>query len=125
MDGMLRWFSVGSIADAIARATGWSPVGRRITLAGAEGPAAELLEGRSARVTGVIGGELIAEILPGQERRAEGLSRVKLTPRHTGWTSFSLMLTGIAVVVQDESSDAESGPVAIAMARLERNAAVE
>jgi hypothetical protein len=125
MDGILRWFSAGAIADVIARASGWSPVGRRITLTGAEGPVAASLEGRSARVTENLGGEMIAEILPSHERRAEGVSRVKLTPRHTGWTPFSLMLTGIAVVVHDESPDAASGPVAIAMARLERDAAVD
>ena len=125
MDGILRWFSAGAIADVIARASAWSPVGRRIMLTGAEGPEAVSLEGRSARVTEILGGAMIAELLSGNERRAEGLSRVKLTPRHTGWTPFSLMLTGIAVVVQDQSPDAESGPVAIAMARLERDAAVE
>ena len=125
MDGILRRLSAGAIADAIARAAGWTPVGRRITLSGAEGPRAELLEGLSARVTEVLGGEMIAEILPNHARRAEGISKVKLTPRHTGWTPFSLMLTSIAVVVQDQSPDARSGPVAIAMARLERNAAVE
>jgi hypothetical protein len=100
-------------------------VGRRITLSGVEGPEAEFLEGRSARVTGILGGEMISELLPCHARRAEGLSRVKLTPRHTGWTPYSLMLTGIAVVVQDDSTDARSGPVGIAMARLARNAAVD
>ena len=125
MDGILRWLSAGAITDAIARATSWSPVGRRITLTGAEGPEAASLEGCSVRVTEILGGVMIAELLPGHERRAGRLSRVKLTPRHTGWTPFSLMLTGIAVVVQDQSPDAESGSVAIAMARLERDASVE
>ena len=125
MHKILRWLSAGAIADAFARVSGWSPVGRRITLSGVEGPVAELLEGRSARVTAILGGELIAEFLPGHERRAEGISRVKLTPRHIGWTPFSLMLTGIAVVVQDESPNARSGPVGIAMARLVRNVRVD
>jgi hypothetical protein len=84
-----------------------------------------LLEGRTARVTAILGGEMIAEILPGHERRAEGLDRVKLTPRHSGWTPFSLMLTGIAVVVQEDSQHAGSGPVGIAMARLARNTSAE
>ena len=125
MDGILRWLSAGAIADALARASGWSPVGRTITFSGVEGPGAELLEGRSALVTAILGGELIVEILPGHERRGEGYKIVKLTPRHTGWTPFSLMLTGIAVVVQEESPHAGLGPVGIAMARLARNAAVE
>jgi hypothetical protein len=125
MDGILRWLSAGAIADAFARATGWSPVGRRITLTGAEGPEAASLEGRSARVTEVLGGDMIAELLPGHERRAVGLSRVKLTPRHTGWTPFSLMLTGIAVVVQDESAHAGNGHVGIAVAKLARSAAAD
>lgn len=125
MDGILQWLSAGAIADALARAAGWSPVGRRITLSGAEGPGAEMLEGRSALVTAILGSDLIAELVPSHKRRAEGHSRVKLTPRHTGWTPFSLMLTGIAVVVQDESPHAGSGPVGIAMVRLARNAAVE
>jgi hypothetical protein len=76
-------------------------------------------------VTGIVGGEMTAELLPGHERRAEGLSRLKLTPRHTGWTPFSLMLAGVAVVVQDASPNAKSGAVGIAMARLARDAAVE
>lgn len=125
MNGILRWFSAGAIADAFARSVGWSPIGHRITLSGVEGPEAALLEGRSVLVTAILGSELIAELLPSHERRAEGVSRVKLTPRHTGWTPFSLMLTGIAVVVQGESADATSRPVGIAMARLARNAAVE
>jgi hypothetical protein len=125
MDGILRWLSAGALADVVARATGWSPVGRRITLCGAEGPGAELLEGRTARVTAILGGEMIAELLPGHERRAEGLDRVRLTPRHSGWTPFSLMLTGIAVVVQEDSQHAGSGPVGIAMARLARNTSAE
>ena len=125
MDGILQRLSTGAIADAIARAAGWSPVGRTILLFGVEGPGAEFLEGRSARVTGILGSEMIAELLPCHERRADALSRVKLTPRHTGWTLFSLMLTGIAVVVQDESTHAESGPVGIAMAKLARNAPVD
>jgi len=125
MDGILRWFSAGAIADALGRASGWSPVGRMITLSGVEGPEAELLEGRSALVTTILGSELIAELLPGHQRRAESYRKVKLTPRHAGWTPFSLMLTGIVVVVQDESPHAGSGPVGIAMVRLARNAAVE
>ena len=125
MNGILRWFSAGAIADTFARSVGWSPIGHRITLSGVEGPEAALLEGRSVLVTAILGSELIAELLPSHERRAEGVSRVKLTPRHTGWTPFSLMLTGIAVVVQGESADATSRPVGIAMARLARNAAVE
>lgn len=125
MDGVLRWFSAGSIADAFARAAGWSPVGRRITLSGAEGPEAVSLEGRSARVTEILGGDMIAELLPDHERQAGGLSRVKLRPRHAGWTPFSLMLTGIAVVVQDESAHAREGHVGIAMARLAHNSVAD
>lgn len=125
MDGVLRWLSAGAIADAFARAAGWSPVGRRITLSGAEGPEAVSLEGRSARVTDILGGDMIAELLPGHERQAGGLRRVKLTPRHAGWTPFSLMLTGIAVVVQDESAHAGKGHVGLAMAKLARSAAAD
>jgi hypothetical protein len=125
MEGLLRCFSAGAIADAFARASGWSPVGRRVTLSGVEGPEAELLEGCSVRVTAILGGELITEVLPSHARRADGPSRLKLIPRHIGWTPFSLMLTGIAVVVQDESPHARSGPVGIAMAKLARNATVE
>jgi hypothetical protein len=125
MDAVLRWLSVGAIADAIARASGWSPVGHRITLSGAEGPEAALLEGCSARVTGIFSGEMTAELVSGHERRAEGLFRLKLTPRHVGWTPFSLMLTGIAVVVQDTAADEKSGAIGIATARLVRGTAIE
>lgn len=125
MKGILQWVSAGTIAHAIAKAANWSPVGRSITLVGAEGPAAKLLEGRSARVTGILGSDVIAELLDSQERGAVGLSRLRLTPRHSGWTPFSLVLVGIAVVVQDESLGREPHHIGVAMAKLARDQARE
>ena len=106
MDGVIRWLSTGAIADAVCQ--GSRLVTRRAQDHALRRRAAEAvsLEGRSARVTEILGGDMIAELLDGHERQAGGLSRVKLTPRHAGWTPFSLMLTGIAVVVQDESEHA-------------------
>ena len=121
MNGILQWVSAGTIAHAIAKAANWSPVGRSITLVGAEGPAAKLLEGRSARVTGILGSDVIAELLDCHERGAEGLSRLRLTPRHSGWTPYSLLLVSIAVVVQDELLDRRPRHLGVAMARLARD----
>jgi hypothetical protein len=121
VNGILRWVSAGAISNAFAKAANWSPVGHRIKLVGVEGPEAGLLEGRSARVTGVLGSELIAELLPCHERGAEGFRRLRLTPRHSGWTPFSLILVGIAVVVQDESLGLEPRHIGVAMAKLSRD----
>jgi hypothetical protein len=122
VSGIVHWFSAGTLTHAIARAVGWSPVGREIKLFGVEGPEAGLLEGRSARVTEILGSDLIAELLPCHERRAASPGRLRLTPRHLGWTPLSLMLVGIAVVLVDESSLASPRPIGIAMAKLARSA---
>jgi hypothetical protein len=121
VNGILRWVSAGAISNALAKAANWSPVGRRIKLVGVEGPEAELLEGRSARVTGVLDSEMLAELLPCHERGAEGLRKLRLTPRHSGWTPFSLVLVDIAVVVQDESLGPEPHHIGVAMAKLARD----
>lgn len=99
-------FSLGRIVDAMARAVGWSPVGRELVLHDAEGPDASLFEGAAGKVISVDGKGITLAC-----DRISGVSAdlprsIQLVPRHVGWTAFSLMLCDVAVVA---TARAEAG----------------
>lgn len=113
--------SLGRIVDAVARAGGWSPAGREIVLHDAEGPDANLFEGLSGKVTSFDGEGITLACNLSSGVSAEGPRLIQLTPRHVGWTAFSLMLCDVAVIAtaQDEKGrDAQT----IAVATLSRGA---
>lgn len=113
--------SLGRIVDAIARAVGWSPVGRGLVLHDAEGPDAGLFEGAAGKVVSIDGTGIT---LAGDRTSAfsNGEARlIQLTPRHVGWTAFSLMLCDVAVIATARVSGGRNAQ-AIAIATRSRRA---
>ncbi len=121
MSSILVELSVGRMADRLARAVGWSPVGHWLRIKDAEGPEASRLAGRLARVTSMDGRDLIVEILPAHDGASDAMLNLRLSPRHQGWTAYSLMLVAIATVVSRSRPVDGGGPIAIATAKLERS----
>lgn len=111
--------SLGRMVDRLARAIGWSPVGRWLKFTAAEGPHADRLEGRSVRVVAVAGCDLLVEMGPSE---GKGPTTLRLTPRHGGWTAHSLMWVSIAAIVRLSEPGGQSEPIAIVTARLDRSA---
>lgn len=117
---VLGKLSFGYLADRIAHAFGWSPLARLVSISGAEGPSADLLEGVVGTVRSVHGNVMTLEPdRTGRPSWPEG-SHLRLTARHEGWTPFSLCLSPIAVVVEIVQSDGKQGPVAIGLASVVR-----
>ena len=120
MDNLISLLSMGRLADGLARAVGWSPVGRRLEFSGAEGPLAPRLGAGPASVVALAGEDLVVECTGRAAVPAASPMRLRLSPRHRGWTARSLMLARIAVVVQEEPAAGGSGAVAIAIVRVVR-----
>lgn len=112
--------SIGSLADRLAHAVGWSPTAKTVLLSGVEGPAADLFEGLTGTVTSIGGTVMVVE--PDRTVHSEWIDglHLRLTARHRGWTPFSLYLRPIAVVVETVHSDGRPGPVAIGIATVLR-----
>jgi len=111
-------FSLGYLADRLARAVGWSPVTRLVAISGVEGPSAGLFEGVTGTVRSVEGCVMTLESDQTAEPVGSKALRLRLTARHEGWTPFSLFLGPIAVVVEAEHVEGSPGPVAIGMATV-------
>ena len=116
----LATLSIGSLADQLARAVGWSPEAKTVRISRVEGPAAEVFEGLIGTVKSVE--ETVMMVEPDRTVHSpwiDGL-KLRLTARHRGWTPYSLCLQPIAVVVEAVHPDGRPGPVAIAMAAILR-----
>lgn len=90
--------SLGRIVDAIARAVGWSPAGRELVLHDTEGPDASLFEGAAGKVVSINDEGITLACDRSFGISADGARLIQLTPRHVGWTAFSLMLCDVAVI---------------------------
>jgi len=117
---LLAALSIGSLADWLAHAVGWSPETRAVLISGVEGPAASMFEGLTGTVRSVEASVMVLE--PDRTARSEWTdwSHVRLTARHSGWTPFSLYLRPIAVVLEAVQLDGRPGPVAIGIAAVVR-----
>lgn len=115
----IELLSIGKAADLLARALHWSPVGRTLVLHGAEGPAAKRFAGLMGEVNSVDdrGVILIGQAKCDSEEGA-GACSLRLTPRHKGWTAFSLMLVRIAVVAELVGTDGRADSATIAIASI-------
>jgi hypothetical protein len=112
--------SPGRFADLLARTVGWSPVGRSIALQGAEGPDSCHFAGMSGTVVSVSDGVMMVEAARENPESRGPPVRLRLTPRHKGWTPFSLMLVRIAVVAEIVNEGSGPERVAIVVAGLNR-----
>jgi phage gp37-like protein len=119
MSSAIELLSIGKAADFLARAIRWSPIGRTVVLHGAEGPSANMFAGLAGVVDSV---DDSGAILIGQARQEiedqAGTVKLRLIPRHKGWTAFSLMLVQIAVVAELVGSDGRAHSVTIAIASI-------
>jgi len=122
MKSLVDRFSIGRLTAWLADAVGWSPVGKVLELHGAEGPYADLFNGTIGTVLSLEDGVVVLQPYGSCPAVKAGIPRLRLTPRHGGWTPHSLMLSSIAVVVEAPSSDGRVGPVTIAIARIVRPA---
>jgi hypothetical protein len=116
MQSLLETFSIGRASRWLATALGWSPLGRTVVVRSAEGPDSERLTGVRGRVVDLDGDTIVLDVTASGGGTP---TRLRLTPRHKGWTGHSLLLASIAVVV-------EAGPSsrpAIAVLALERGQA--
>jgi len=115
----IELLSIGKAADLLARALRWSPVGRTLILHGAEGPSARKFTGLIGNVDSVDDHGVIAISQAKCETDAHaGSCSLRLTPRHKGWTAFSLMLVRIAVVVELVGLDGHAHSATIAIASI-------
>lgn len=103
-----------------ARLFGWSPVGKMLSISSAEGPGANVLEGRVFEVREVREDALVASLRVVQEHHATGRPSYLLRPRHRGWTAGSLMATSIAVTVHEIGPQGPGEAVAVAVVRRAR-----
>lgn len=115
--GLASNWSLGRLADGLARTLGWSPIGRQIEFTSVEGPLESRLCGRTASVIALVGENLVVEC---SDETGESPLRLRLKPRHAGWTARSLMLAGIGVVAQVESARSGSEAAAIGFVRIAR-----
>ena len=115
----IELLSVGKAADLLARALHWSPVGRTLNLHGAEGPAAKKFAGLMGKVDSVDDRGIIVIRLANCDMEEDaGACSLRLTPRHNGWTAFSLMLVRIAVVAELVGIDGRADAATIAIASI-------
>ena len=116
MEALVSTFSLGRLADLLARAVGWSPVGHRLELAAADdvGDVGDATTATLAvQVVAAEGDDLVVEPeAPGRER-----GRWRLSARHRGWTARSLMLVAVAMNVKADGRGGAAPPFALAMAR--------
>jgi len=114
--------SIGKAVDVLARALHWSPVGRTLTLHGAEGPCANDFAGLTGKVDSVDSKGVL--VIRHASRDTEGnvsIRCLRLSPRHKGWTAYSLMLVRIAVVAELVGTDGCTQSATIAIASIEKN----
>ena len=119
MSNAIELLSIGKGADLLARALRWSPIGRTVELHGAEGPSARMFAGLAGTIDSVddSGVILIGQAKQNAEDKVDPV-RLRLTPRHKGWTAFSLMLVRIAVVAELLGRDGRAYSVTIAIASI-------
>lgn len=114
--------SIGRAVDLLARAFHWSPVGRTICLHGAEGPCANEFAGLTGKVDSLDRqGVLVIRHASRDAGGKVGNVCLRLSPRHKGWTAYSLMLVRIAVVAELVGIDGRAQSATIAIASIERN----
>ena len=73
--------SLGRIADRVAKAVGWTPVGRSVVLQGAEGPDSRYFSGLSGTVVSVGDGVMDVEAIRTDRESGGSPVRLRLTPR--------------------------------------------
>lgn len=115
MRNLISTLSLGRLADGLARAFGWSPVGRRLEFTSVEGPLESGLRGRTAQVIALMGEDLVVQC-----SNATGAPTLRLRPRHRGWTARSLLLASISVVAQAEPAADGLEAASIAVVRIAR-----
>lgn len=120
MSSLTGAVSLGRLADRVAKAVGWTPVGRSVVLQGAEGPDSRYFSGLSGTVVSVGDGVMYVEAIRTDRESGNIPIRLRLTPRHKGWTPFSLMLVRIAVVAEFVNDGNGPARVAIAVIGLDR-----
>jgi hypothetical protein len=114
--------SIGRAVDLLARALHWSPVGRTLALHGAEGPSAGEFAGLTGNVDSVDNhGVIVIRRARRDSDEKAGTFCLRLSPRHKGWTAYSLMLVRIAVVAELVGSDGRAQSATIAIASIGRN----
>jgi len=114
--------SIGKAVDLLARALHWSPVGRTLILHGAEGPCANEFSGLTGKVDSVDSHGVM--VIRHTSRDADGMAGtlcLRLSPRHKGWTAYSLMLVRIAVVAELVGIDGRAQSATIAIASVGKN----
>jgi len=114
--------SIGKAVHLLARAFHWSPVGRTLTLHGAEGPCANEFAGLTGKVDSVDSqGVLVIRHASRDATEQIGDLCLRLSPRHKGWTAYSLMLVRIAVVAELVGIDGRVQTATIAIASIKKN----
>lgn len=114
--------SIGKAVDLLARAFHWSPVGRTLTLHGAEGPCAHEFAGLTGKVDSVDSqGILVIRHASRDAEKKVGNICLRLRPRHKGWTAYSLMLVRIAVVAELVGIDGRAQSSTIAIASIDKS----
>lgn len=117
MGSLIASLSLGRLADGLARALGWSPVGRQVEFASVEGPLESRLRGSKASVIALVGEDLVVEC---PDATGAPPLRLRLKPRHRGWTARSLLLAAIGVVTQAEAATGRLEAASIAVVRIAR-----
>jgi hypothetical protein len=111
----------GHLADWLARALGWSPLGAVLRVHGVEGPRASLLEGRRVRVVALEPAALRVEPVDPPDPASTALPpSLRLSARHAGYPLHALRFLHIAVVITDPAQQAPDPDASIALATLER-----
>lgn len=119
MSTAIELLSIGKAVDLLARAFQWSPVGRTVTLHGAEGPSADQFAGLTGKVNSVDEhGVMVIRDARREMEELEGTVCLRLSPRHKGWTAYSLMLVRIAVVAELVGIDGRAQTATIAIASI-------
>jgi len=114
--------SIGKAVDLLARAFHWSPVGRILSLHGAEGPCANEFAGLTGKVDSVDShGVMVIRHASRDATEQIGDLCLRLSPRHKGWTAYSLMLVRIAVVAELVGIDGRVQTATIAIASIKKN----
>jgi len=114
--------SIGKAVDLLARALHWSPVGRTLTLHGAEGPSANEFSGLTGTVDSVDShGVMVIRHTSRGTGEMTGNLCLRLSPRHKGWTAYSLMLVRIAVVAEMVGIDGRAKSATIAIVSIGKN----
>lgn len=118
----IETLSIGKAVDLLARALHWSPVGRTLTLHGAEGPYANEFAGLTGKVDSLDShGVMVIRHASRDAEEKAGTLGLRLSPRHKGWTAYSLMLVRIAVVAELVGIDGHVRSATIAIASIPKS----